>query len=99
MNEGKYFKIPEGPADMERLWREAEPLDAATRPAWLSAEEAGDYRLAGSAYGPFPPGHEPEGYVAEIDALQRAGIVIDEDLHDPAVSRFYLPAPATAWYN
>ena len=40
MKQGKYFRIPEGPADLEQLWGEAEALVPARLPEWLTPEDA-----------------------------------------------------------
>jgi hypothetical protein len=99
MREGKFFRIPESPADVERLWNEAEPIDPSRLPDWLTAEEADGYRYAGSASGPDPLRSGQEEYVAEMEALMEAGLVVDEGAEGGRAHHCYIKDPGTAWYN
>jgi hypothetical protein len=99
MRQGKFFRIPEGPADVERLWYDADPIDPSRLPDWLTAEEADVYRYAGSASGPDPLRSRREEYVAEMEALMEAGLVVDEDTEGGWAHHVYIKDPATAWYN
>jgi hypothetical protein len=81
MRQGKYWRIPEGPADLERLWADAEPLDPARLPAWLTPEDAPDYRHLGSSPA-----------AAELEELAAVGLIVEPDpartqLHDVYIER------------
>ncbi len=99
MRIGKYFRIPEGPVDIESLWRDAQPVAGTQRPVWLSAEDAPGYRLVGTASWPHPPVAEKENYFEEILALRSAGIVVEQAPNGLCDHRFYLRAPTGAWNN
>jgi hypothetical protein len=58
----------ERPEDIERLWREAEPLTESTLPGWLDRDTMGLYRRVTAA----PVGRK------ERDALEVAGLVVDD---------------------
>lgn len=60
----------EGPADLERLWEEAEPLEAGDLPTWLSVEDAHFYRRV-AALSAVELSHE------ERDRIEAAGLVVD----------------------
>jgi hypothetical protein len=99
MKQGKYFRIPEGPGDLERLWEESEVLGPAELPDWLTPEDAENYRYAGSARWPDRPGRERDEYEEEIEELEAAGLIVDRDADGPAGCRFYLLSPDRDWYN
>ncbi len=79
MKEEKYFRIPERPADIEQLWREAKPLDTKTLPAWLSPEDASMYRLSGPAPAAGMLAGDPQSCFAEVEELELAGLIVDRD--------------------
>jgi hypothetical protein len=90
MREGKYFRIPEGPADLERLWYAAERIPAGHR----TPGQAGKYRLAGTSSWPRAEGPERELFLAEVESLRAAGLLVESSPGDPLACRFYVPAPA-----
>jgi hypothetical protein len=93
MKEGKYFRIPEGPADLERLWLEAEPLMVSRLPDWLTPEDVNDYRYLGYASWPAPDGPGHDVYCAEMEELEEAGLITDDASGERGVRRFYMAAP------
>jgi hypothetical protein len=94
MKQGTYFRIPERPADLERLWSDAEPLRAAALPDWLTVEDTGDYRYVGSASMPDPTSRQYDSYYTEMEELEAAGLVVDEDPRDRWLRHFYIKRPA-----
>jgi hypothetical protein len=91
MKSGKYVGIPEGPADHERLWREAQPLDPTDLPAWVWREHIGRYRyLASVSLADLRP-RERRELLAELAELEAAGLIIDEDEVDRSLRRVYVP--------
>jgi hypothetical protein len=99
MKKGKYFHIPEGPADLERLWRDSETLDVQHLPEWLTPQDAKNYRCAGSAHWPNRSAEAKDGYEAEIEELEAAGLIVEQDAKDRDLHHFYLLTPDSAWYN
>jgi hypothetical protein len=97
MKIGRYFRIPEGPGDIERFWREGTPVNDGQRPVWVSAEDAEGYRLVGSASWPRPPAQEKEAYFAEISELRDAGVIVEQAPNGLCDHRFYLRAPTGPW--
>lgn len=95
MKDGKYFRIPENHVDLERLWYEAELLDPNHLPSWLCPPDAPRYRFAGSASWPNPFGPGREDYFGEIEQLQAAGLVVDQDPAGRQACRFYVAAPTS----
>ena len=92
MKQGKYFPIPEKPADVEQLWSDGEPRELAELPEWLRWDGA-DYRYLGSSSCANLAPPERDTYLADLQEAEAAGIIIDSD---PVASRhhLYLPAPA-----
>jgi hypothetical protein len=99
MRIGRYFRIPQGPGDIERLWRESQALSAATRPVWVSPDDAPGYRLVGTASWSQPASDELPGYLAEINELRDAGLIVDQAPSGLCEHRFYLRAPTGPWNN
>jgi hypothetical protein len=99
MKEGKYFRIPENPADLERLWEAAERLGPTALPDWLEPEDAPGFRHVGSATWAGSPGRRPEDYVAEVEELEAAGLILDEEPGDRYVGHVYMRKPKreTVW--
>jgi hypothetical protein len=93
MKQGRYFRIPQNPADLEQLWNEAEPLNPTKLPDWLTPEDVNDYRYVGSASWPNAPADGHDGYFAEIEELEDAGLIVDEDPGDRTVRHFYMEEP------
>lgn len=99
MRPGRHFRIPEGPQDLCTLWAEAARLDPVGLPAWLDADEAGEFRLVG---GVSLAGLSPADRAAaddECGELELARLVVDEDVADPDVRRVYVrrPRPEPVW--
>ncbi|HJZ60486.1 MAG TPA: hypothetical protein VKE74_36420, partial [Gemmataceae bacterium] len=93
MKDGQFFRIPEGRSDLERLWYESEPLEPADRPAWLDPERARSYRHAGSAAWPGSGGRGRDEYLAELQSLRDAGLVVDPDPNAQGRYRVFVPVP------
>ena len=94
MRTGRHFSIPQGPADLRRLWLAAARLDDATRPRWLEAEDDdGDFRHAGSV---SLAGLDAAGRAAammEFNDLEYARLVVEEDPGRPDVHHVDVRAP------
>lgn len=93
MREGKFFRIPEGPADLERLWYLSEPFNSGDLPSCLPPRNGNRYRMAGSASWPTASGRDCDRYLAEIEMLQAGGLVVALDPQSPHTCRIYVPAP------
>ena len=92
MKQGRYFRIPENPIDVERLWVEASPLSSTNLPAWLSPGDCSSYRHLGSAVIKNSVG-QPNVWGSEQNALEAAGLVIDQDQREPSIHHLYIPEP------
>jgi hypothetical protein len=90
MKQGRYFLIPQHPTDLQRLWANAERLEPAQLPHWLTPEDATCYRRVATALGPESPGQERPEYLAEIEELEAAGLVIDDSA---GVRHIYIKEP------
>ncbi len=93
MKEGKYFQIPEGPADIERLWEEAKPLEPTDLPTWLAPEDASIYRYIGSTSWAGLLARDRENYFAELEEIRLIGLIVEQDPDDSRVHRVYIAAP------
>jgi len=94
MKEGKYFQIPEGPADIERLWEEAKPLEPTDLPTWLAPEDASTYRYIGSTSWANLLARDREHYFAELEEIGLTGLIVEQDPDDSRVHHVYIAAPA-----
>lgn len=93
MRKGKYFQIPEGPADIERLWREGCSLDTSHLPSWLSAETATGYRIAAAdVITALPTPNNGNGYHGELEELESNGLIVDGNGNGE--KHVYVPTPA-----
>lgn len=90
MKQGTYIRIPEGPADLEHLWREAEPLDPAHLPSWIEREHTGRYRRVGSVSLAKLPASAQRELLAEIEQVEAAGLLVDEDPEDRFQRHIYV---------
>ncbi len=99
MKRGKYLRIPQGPADIERLWREAEPLDPADLPSWIWREHSGRYRRVGSVSLTKLPASAQRELLAEIEQVEAAGLLVDQDREDHLLHHIYVPVSSDdeAW--
>ena len=93
MRQGRYFRIPENPMDVEQLWGEAELLSTARLPAWLGPEDCNSYRYLGGTSITASRAGDPDGWLPEQTALEAAGLVIDHDPQQGSMRRLYIPAP------
>ena len=93
MRKGRFTQIPEGPADMAELWRQAQPLTQETLPLWGSETAADRYRYLGSVAASGLSAEQESLLLAEIEELPTAGLAIDSDGLDPATHRIYVPGP------
>jgi len=90
LKQGKYFRIPEGPVDIERLWREAGPLKAGELPSWLTPEELADYRCTGLASCAGLSTDQRADYLAELEQLEAAGLIAEPHPEDSCARRLYI---------
>lgn len=93
MKSGRYFQIPERPADLESLWQGARPLDSARRPAWLSPNDAALYRYAGAASTAGLAAPEQRAFRSEVDELHCAGLVVEPDPAESGLHHLYVLEP------
>jgi len=93
MRQGKYFRIPENPTDIEELWGEGKLLTAASLPAWLGPEHASSYRYVGTYIAALAAA-ERDSWLVEQEALEAAGFVFDPDRHRLRCVHLYIPAPS-----
>jgi hypothetical protein len=92
--------VPERPADLRSLWKVATPLDDATRPAWLAAEDDdGDFRHAGSVSLVGLDAAARAAAMHEFNDLEYARLVVEEDPRRPGVHHVYVrePRPEPVW--
>jgi hypothetical protein len=93
LKKGRHFQIPEGPADIERLWREGRSLDLAQLPSWLSPHTASGYRLASDVSAATAASENGNGLLAEVEELELAGLVVERE-NGAGSERVYVSAPA-----
>lgn len=93
MKQGKYFRLPDEPSDVQQIWRTAQPLPSGCLPKWLPAEQKTAYRYLGTFSRANLSVPEQEGYFAEMRQLQAAGAIIEQDLFDSDVQRIFITAP------
>jgi hypothetical protein len=94
VKQGRYFRIPERPADLHRLWNEAKHLGVDDLPAWLLPLDAASYRLAGSITRPGASLEDESLLTAELEQLEAAWLVVDSDETDTSIIRVYVPEPS-----
>jgi hypothetical protein len=96
MKQGRYFRIPQHPTDLEHLWRQAAPLEPGSLPDWLTPEDAVWYRRVNLAAGPGPSAPDQADYLAEVEALEGVGLILDGA---PGVCHVYMkePTPEPVW--
>jgi hypothetical protein len=93
LKQGKHFRIPEGPADIERLWREGRSLELEHLPPWLSPETASCYRLASGICTVTASQENGNGMLAEIEELELAGLVVERK-NGLGSEQVYVSSPA-----
>ena len=99
MIEGKYFRIPEGPLDIEMLWRRTPPLEPTNLPSWLTPEDSSEYRCVASASCAGLSADDQENYFAEIEQIEYAGLIADPYPNNRHSHRIYLPAKQKNKYD
>jgi hypothetical protein len=77
MKQGKYFQIPEGPQDIDRMWRQSAPLGHGDLPPWLSSDDSSDYRCVGSGSCAGRTPDEQAVYLSELEQLELAGLIAE----------------------
>lgn len=87
------MKIPEAPADLYQLWRQAATLEASRLPSWLSAEDADSYRYVGPASSAGLMPAQKDLFAAELRELEEVGLVIDRDPQQNSLHHLYLGRP------
>jgi hypothetical protein len=90
MKEGRFFHIPDHRTDLEQLWASGQPLDLADLPDWILPSEAGLYRYLGAISCKTLAPSERATYLAELEEVDHAGVIIDEDRADPCGQRLYV---------
>src|SRR5262249_40027856 len=97
--QGRYLRIPEGPADMDRLWELSAPLEPASLPVWLSRGDEGYYRIAGAVHVAGLSSADRAAYLAERAELAELGLVIEASPQEPEIEKFYVarPKPRNEW--
>ena len=90
MKHGNYFRIPEGPTDIELLRREAQRLDQRTSPGWLDQVDRDYYRYVGTRSCRGFSADERRVFLAEIHELEVAGLVADADADHADVRHLYI---------
>lgn len=93
MKKGKFMSIPEAPADLKKLWRQAAALEATRLPAWLTAQDADSYRYVGSACCAELLTAEKDHFFAELGELEQVGLVIEPDPKQSSIHHLYLGRP------
>src|SRR5258707_699245 len=78
---------------MVQLWKEAEILTPDNLPAWLTIEDAGAYRYLGSASWAELRSQEREAYGADLEELEAAGLIVDQDPNDCRMSHLFIALP------
>jgi len=96
MKEGKYARIPENAADIEHLWRRSQRLDPTNLPVWIWPGDADGYRVAGFISRAELLKREQKCYFAELEELEAAGLIVDQDPSDRYQDHIYIPAP---WWD
>jgi hypothetical protein len=96
---GKFFRLPDGPRDVERLWTAAAPLEPTTRPEWLHPKDLAAYRCM-----EIPPltglsAPEKREFQAELDELTLVGFVVGPAAGSATGQRLFIPTPDldSAW--
>jgi hypothetical protein len=92
VKQGRYFRIPESPTDLEQLWAEANPLTVADSPDWLTPEDVMSYRCLNPASITSSP-EDQNPWVSEVHALESAGLVVHQDSREPSIHHLYVPEP------
>ena len=96
MKQGKHFRIPEAPEDLQQLWDEAMPLRSTSLPSWLTVEDIEDYRFLGSTVRGSVLPEEQRAYLAELEELEAAGLITDPAEGESALYNLYISAPSKA---
>ncbi len=106
MREGTFFRIPEGPDDVEALRREARPIDTSNCPEWLDVGDAGSYlcldednnRRATGTEPRLPPDETASNealrqiFEEEASALEARGLMVSRPAEDRIECLLYVPS-------
>jgi hypothetical protein len=91
--QGRFLQVPEGPADMRKLWDAASPLEPASLPSWLTVEDTAGYRHVGAFSTALMSTDEQHQLRQELDQCQSCGMIVDGDPFDPHLQHLFLSAP------
>ena len=92
MKEGKYFRIPERPSDIEEIRRLSQQLDEITRPSWLDPADDNLFRFVGTASCAQFHLDMREQYQMELEELETTGLIADPDPRQANAHRLYIPS-------
>jgi hypothetical protein len=90
---GRFFRIPERPEELPLLWNQARPLEVDRLPAWLTWEDAAAYRDLEWKSSRGLTEAEIAAFRAEIEELELAGLIVDQDGGNPEVYRVFIEEP------
>jgi hypothetical protein len=90
MKQGRYFRIPETPEDIEQLWSESSSLSADEFPTWLEVEHASDCRCVARGSCAEVTEHSARDYYAELDQLEALGLIADPAPRKALAHRIFL---------
>jgi len=93
MKNGRFFRIPEAPRDLDLMWSQARPLDATTHPRWLGQCDANHYRYVGRCSSARLSEDDRARFQQEVEELHLAGLIVDKDSQDDELRCVYIPAP------
>lgn len=94
MKEGRFFRIPERPADIEAVRRSAVSLGPESRPSWLDEADVGYYRLAATQSSGDLTDGERSHLLSEVGELRATGLVVERDHADPEQWHVYVQSTA-----
>ncbi len=93
MKAGRFFRIPERPSELWDLWNQARPLRPDRLPQWLTWEDAAAYRYLASASAAGLTAAENAVFLAEIEELELARLIVDADPGDAHLRHVHIEAP------
>jgi hypothetical protein len=94
VKEGRFFSIPERPGDLRDIWNRAQPLQKGRLPAWLTWEDAADYRCVDCVLTEGLTEADDAALLAEIEELELARLIVDKDDDNPDKPRVYIKRPS-----
>jgi len=93
MRAGRFFRVPESPADLRRVWADAAPIAAGAEPDWLDPDDPEGYRTLGSVSLAGLSSSARHAAEEEFAELELARLVVDEDPRDPERVHVFVRAP------